>query len=987
LPKKQSLEGIEMILWSVFWGAVAGAMTAYDAMEGLSAGALLGLLAGWTLQRSLRTFMQAERRRWASEPGPAAVPAAPDRAALESAVDSALANEQRTEMPLPIDPAAATIQPLRDQSLAEPLPGLAGADSASETGNATTQPLRPTRSLPATPAKPAGTPWVEQAWKSAQAWLLGGNTILRVGLLVLFIGLAFLARQAVHMGLLPVELRLAAIGLAGLALTVWGFRQRATKPGLALSLQGGGVAVLYLTVFAAFKLYGLLDPLPAFGLMVLICALSCALALLQDGRSLAVVAFLGGFATPVLLSTGGGSHVALFSYYLLLNLAILFMAYRRSWRVLNLVGFFSTFVIAGAWGVLSYKPEHYASTQPFLIAFLLIFVAASVLYARHTPTRLGSTVDSTLVFGTPLVGFGLQAGLVADMPWGLAFSATAMGLLYLTLALLLRRRGGESYRLLTECFTALGAGFATLAVPLAVDGRWVSLVWALEGLGAFWVGMRQARWMPRAAGLVLVGVSALMHLDALGARSSALPLLHPALWHGLVLALVMVVMAGWLRSGPLAHSGTRWATVWVRVEQALPWPLYLGGVGYACLAWLLEVSRLGSGNAEGSHAPVFDTAMQPVLTLVGWMLVFALSLWWGRRKAWPVATWPARCALPALLLCWLWQAAEGVHAFEWPALPGWLISLALHVWMLRHVHTAQRTAAADGATAPGWWMALHAGTAWLAMLLLADVLWMGIDAADLWITSWASVVWLLSAVLVLAGLCIWAGRANRPALMAQQRWPLNPCAPAYYAWATTPLALLVFVGTLMLAWTSSGDTRPLPYVPLLNPVELTLALALVALMLWRKTLLMADPPAMGSRWLATPKAPVALGALVFVAINTVWLRVAHHFFGVPWRADSLFESFVVQTGYAILWSLMAMALMLTGHRRARRPWWMVGAALLAVVVVKLLLIDLSNAGGVERTVAFIAVGVLMLLVGYFAPLPPKKEMAAPAEPPAQEVGP
>ncbi len=79
---------------------------------------------------------------------------------------------------------------------------------------------------------------------------------------------------------------------------------------------------MYLTVFAAFRLYGLLDPLPAFALMIIVCGLSCALALLQNSRALAVAAFAGGFAVPLLLSTGQGSHVGLFSYYTLLNLAI-----------------------------------------------------------------------------------------------------------------------------------------------------------------------------------------------------------------------------------------------------------------------------------------------------------------------------------------------------------------------------------------------------------------------------------------------------------------------------------------------------------------------------------------------------------------------------------------------------------------------------------------------------------------------------------------
>ena len=119
-----------------------------------------------------------------------------------------------------------------------------------------------------------------------------------------------------------------------------------------------------------------------------------------------------------------------------------------------------------------------------------------------------------------------------------------------------------------------------------------------------------------------------------------------------------------------------------------------------------------------------------------------------------------------------------------------------------------------------------------------------------------------------------------------------------------------------------------------------------------------------------PRIVLVLAALGFVALNTVWLRVAHHYAAVPWDAATLFASFVVQAGYSILWTLTGVVLMVAAHRRGQRAMWMPGAALLALTVAKLFVIDLSNRGGSERIVAFIAVGVLMLLVGWFAPMPP-----------------
>ena len=135
--------------------------------------------------------------------------------------------------------------------------------------------------------------------------------------------------------------------------------------------------------------------------------------------------------------------------------------------------------------------------------------------------------------------------------------------------------------------------------------------------------------------------------------------------------------------------------------------------------------------------------------------------------------------------------------------------------------------------------------------------------------------------------------------------------------------------------------------------------------------------------LASVRWTLVLAVLAFVAVNTVWLRVVHQYWGVPWNSGRLFASFLVQAGYSILWTVMAMALMLLAHRRHARPVWMGGAALMGLTVAKLFLVDLSNRGGSERIVAFIAVGALMLVVGYFAPIPPSA--VAPDEKPQEDA--
>lgn len=988
-----------MIIWGIFWGAVLGSWFGGYGDFGPFVGGILGFFAGlslrWAIRSAIRTELQAHATKATAQPtrAPQAAPVAEDRPVAAAPVAQGPVPHAAPPLPTTSDnPRDADDAFWTGELTPQGLPRIpALAPASAPVAARTDAPVAP--SEPRKTAPPAQPNPIELAVLAAKSWLLGGNTIVRVGLMILFIGLSFLARYAASAGLLPVEFRLAAVAAVGIALLGVGFRKRTDKPGFALALQGGGVAVMYLTVFAAFRLYGLLPPLWAFGLMIAVCAASCALALLQDSRALAVAAFAGGFAAPILLSTGQGSHVGLFSYYTLLNLAILFIAHKRSWRVLNVVGFVATFGVATAWGALKYVPDHYASTQPFLAGFVLIYLVTAILYARNTPTKLGKTVDSMLVFGTPLVGFGLQAGLVQPFELGAAFSALAFAAVYLLTATMLARRTQASWRLLTECFIAIGVGFATLAVPLALDAQWTSAVWALEGAGAFWVGMRQARWMPRAFGLVLQVVAMLAFMggvDSGGLQVSPLPLANPAFLGAMLIALPALLLAWWLRQ-PLPHSGSAWAQGYARVEVLLPNPAYLYGFVFWCLAWWLEITRsVPATEANQWPVPVLSGRVAELLGMLAVVLSAALSMVLGLRTRWAVATWPARATIGVLALGFVAQVVDGHRVLTTPALAVWPIVLALHGWMLWQTDRWQAagTEGPSAQSAPrfGWF---HAATAWLVTLLLADCLWSGIGKAELWRTSWAGVVLLVSAIAVLMLLALWAGRGNQPAARAALRWPLNPHAEAYYWLAALPLAVLVFGGALLAAVHSSGHTAPLPYIPLLNPTDLTLALALGGLVFWRRVLLAALPPPARSGGVTGRHALVALALLAFIVINTVWLRVAHHFFGVRWDASALFNSFVVQTGYAILWTLLALSMMVLAHRRVQRPLWLVGAGLLGVVVVKLLLIDLSNAGGAERIIAFIAVGVLMLVVGYFAPLPPKSPPKSPpkADAPAEPAAP
>ena len=116
-----------------------------------------------------------------------------------------------------------------------------------------------------------------------------------------------------------------------------------------------------------------------------------------------------------------------------------------------------------------------------------------------------------------------------------------------------------------------------------------------------------------------------------------------------------------------------------------------------------------------------------------------------------------------------------------------------------------------------------------------------------------------------------------------------------------------------------------------------------------------------------------VAVLAFLALNAVVGRIVHFYLDVPYDLDALTESATFQAGLSVLWALTALSVMTLAGRRGERNVWFVGAGLLGILTLKLFLVNLDNVGGVARIISFIVTGVLILVIGYVSPLPPKAE--------------
>jgi len=790
--------------------------------------------------------------------------------------------------------------------------------------------------FPKDPSRPAQPAVFQVLLGKMTTWLTTGNIPVKVGVIISFIGVAFLLKYAIDRELvvLSLQMRILAVAVAGVVMLVIGWRLRHKARVYALSMQGGGAGILFLTVFAALRLWQMLPAGLAFVLLCLLTAFTGALAVLQNARILAVLGIIGGFLAPVLTSTGQGSHVVLFSYYLVLNSAILGIAWFRAWRELNLVGFAFTFVIGSFWGYQYYRPDLLASTMPFLVLHFLFYQFIAILYAiRQHPPRLG-LVDGTLVFGTPVIAFALQAALVQDMEYGLAFSAAAVAAFYALTAVWLQRRRQPELRMLIESYAALAVAFATLTIPLALDARWTASAWALEGAALVWIGCRQGRHLANLAGGSLILLSGLAFMDD-GWRSVT----GPPVLNGNVIGCLMISLSGFFASRKLQAAQVQRFARDYRIAAAILF-------AWAGLWWM------GMGWQEIDDRAT--RSLQPSIMLIFTGLSFFTGMVLARRWRWTLmyrASLFFLAFLALMALAFLDRFEHFLLGLGWIAWPlAWLVQ----GWILRSLDDADQPLPATVIKA--W----H----FLSLVLLTGLIALENQwRAGEWVTgAWPEAAF--SAVPGCMALLVWSLRF-RPA------WPV-PAHPSTYRLASLLLVAFQVFYLLVMSIERPGDPGAIPYLPLLNPFDLAMLFAALTSVL-SVILLRRDANQGVFTFEFLPHWRLFLAAAFVVLTTCTLVRGVHFYSNVPWEAQRLFESVIVQTTLSVYWGLLGFSGMILGARRSSRLLWLASAAFMALVVLKLFLIDLGNSGTVERIVSFIAIGGLLLVVGYFAPAPASAE--------------
>ena len=347
-------------------------------------------------------------------------------------------------------------------------------------------------------------------------WLVGGNWLARIGIVALIFGVAFFISLAIDRGWLG-EVERVALGLVGGLVFLGAGEYCRKRYGVwAQTVTGGGIAILFLSAYGAFALYGLISTHIAFGAFVLITLAGALLSLRHEAAGVAVLSILGGFATPLLLREQLPDERMLLLYVLVLDVGVLGLAGFRNWRWLTLLAWAGSLVLFGFWQQ-ELEPS-VALGQIGITAIFLIFAGATVVFhvVRQQPAGIADLALVTLnAAAYYLISYRLISEPYQSWMGGFTASVTAF---YVLLAAACRMRGPEQIN--TTLFSAgLAVVFAVLAVPIQLGGPWISVAWGVEGLVLVWLSfllrMRELRW----AGYVTFVVSAvwLVAVDTPGA--------------------------------------------------------------------------------------------------------------------------------------------------------------------------------------------------------------------------------------------------------------------------------------------------------------------------------------------------------------------------------------------------------------------------------------------------------------------------------------
>lgn len=948
-------------------------------------------------------------------------------------------------------------------------------------------------------------------WSAFVEWFKGGNSIVRIAIIILLIGVILLLRFASEYWQPTLSTKLAGIAVAGGVLTAVGYWLRNKRYGYAISIQGAGLGILFLVLFSAFKLAAITSVGLSYGLLICLLAVTLLLALKQNALILAFIALGSGFVAPFILNTGNNNIPALFSYYLALNIALAVIAFFKPWRILNTISLLATFGVGGLSIWLKAQPEQYGMLSILVWLHFTLYLFISIRYSQNIAQykiafKNIPLIDTALIFATPFMAFTLYAGLVYHNQTALSVASAVLALVYFVVGYVLHKKS-QALTLLIQSFYGLGLTFLALILPFAFDAQWTSTGWAVQVLALIWMGCRHHLKNSVLYGLVLLGASSAFWLKSI-------------LYDGnlSVLAVCFLTLAylvsAYIFSTPelneklinddvgIDHIDTVSTPSTQQFKNSAFLRNMMQSATFGCLLILQAVVALYCFMVDQNDVLIKNAELMAILTLASTVIAvrvfqvqslskhmqlftgcalfyFAMiplilwqtdviSIWWtlqaltmlivaclyavpAIRNASTVLLWAsAVCAfntiidtqnlryvavillilVSTLMAYWLWYKAQPVVTRTDRIAA--CLNLALSFIYVPYVvykicDLMQRDLYSIALPMLLWWGTLTLiyrfkhqvlDRVWLSLSIIllfigaSEIALLNIFIAkdfQLWaiesvyqipmlmtIALWFVVFifclkvfakqmklflaqfFMLIAVVLMAvfgGLLAWNQLAFIPMLLllpvvvllaSLKVKPLQFLQP--YWQCNISIAIVGGVSLWLISLLQNGQWN-LPYITLLNPMDALSIGIFVICIFTMKPLIQTQGRELQ---IANMAIMIVTGLML---ISSVMLRSLHHYMDLPYWSVEAWQNGTVQASLTILWVVFALILTTFASKKALRHVWMLGIAVLALVIAKLIFLDLSHTHTITRIVSFIGSGLVMLVIGYFAPLPPAQKNA------------
>lgn len=329
-----------------------------------------------------------------------------------------------------------------------------------------------------------------QKTKSDLERFIGENLINKIGILITIIGVAIGAKYSIEHDLISPLTRIILGYLAGLGLLGFGIKLKENYENYSAVLVSGAMAIVYFITFAAYSFYDLIPNIIAFAMMVIFTIFTVIAAINYNRQVIALIGLVGAYAIPFLLSEGSGDVAILFTYMAIINVGILVIAFKKYWKLLYYSSFGLTWMVYAFWYIAKYqRDEHLGLALIFLSIFFTIFYLTFLAYKLLQKEKFGIE-NIFLLLANSFIFYGIGYSIINGHEMGeqlLGVFTLCNAIVHFGVSVIIYRQKLAD-RNLFFLVTGLVLVFITIAIPVQLDGNWVTLLWAGEAALLFWIG-------------------------------------------------------------------------------------------------------------------------------------------------------------------------------------------------------------------------------------------------------------------------------------------------------------------------------------------------------------------------------------------------------------------------------------------------------------------------------------------------------------------